>query len=317
MPASHQRQPKLRDSCDHCSNSKVRCDSESCQLPKTTSTNLSPESKPSCLRCREKGFQCEYSPARRIGRVRSKTLKSISDDVKFRLPKGDVHSASSSPPDLTEEMESPPLYSSSPEEWNDSWTTSPPMQFWQKSDPFAMPQHQQPQHGLPFEAFSPTSLEQTLVSQSCILPQLIREGAYIPLAPPTTTDNPFGSNANFAAPPPQLQDLPMPTMETSSSSSPPQPQPQRQESSSSNTSTSDDFPNLSMTSSGGKQIDDDFNTLITFADSIESKFDVFVRRRLSEQEGEGEPDQGETSFYNSLAELKRRLKWLREDVRCS
>ena len=97
MPAStHQRQPKLRDSCDHCSNSKVRCDSRSDQLSQTNNADLSPEAKPSCARCREKGFQCEYSPARRIGRVRSKTLKSISDDVKFRLPKGDVHSASSS-----------------------------------------------------------------------------------------------------------------------------------------------------------------------------------------------------------------------------
>jgi hypothetical protein len=43
---------KLKDSCDVCSSSKVRCTKE----------------KPTCARCDKYGHQCYYSPARRIGR---------------------------------------------------------------------------------------------------------------------------------------------------------------------------------------------------------------------------------------------------------
>ncbi|KAH6884209.1 hypothetical protein B0T10DRAFT_551107 [Thelonectria olida] len=43
---------KLKDSCDVCSSSKVRCTKE----------------KPSCARCCKYGHRCYYSPARRIGR---------------------------------------------------------------------------------------------------------------------------------------------------------------------------------------------------------------------------------------------------------
>ncbi|KAK9847620.1 uncharacterized protein MYU51_018477 [Penicillium brevicompactum] len=51
--------PKLKDSCDKCSSSKVRCTKE----------------KPHCLRCEKLGYDCFYSPARRVGRpYRSKEL---------------------------------------------------------------------------------------------------------------------------------------------------------------------------------------------------------------------------------------------------
>ncbi|KAJ5573555.1 uncharacterized protein N7459_007982 [Penicillium hispanicum] len=44
--------PKLKDSCDMCSSSKVKCNKD----------------KPVCSRCRKLGYPCFYSPARRIGR---------------------------------------------------------------------------------------------------------------------------------------------------------------------------------------------------------------------------------------------------------
>ncbi|KAJ5154995.1 uncharacterized protein N7500_010434 [Penicillium coprophilum] len=50
-PTSSQSQ-KLKDSCDNCSSSKVRCTKE----------------KPSCARCEKSGYACFYSPARRVGR---------------------------------------------------------------------------------------------------------------------------------------------------------------------------------------------------------------------------------------------------------
>lgn len=43
---------KLKESCDLCSTSKIRCTKE----------------KPSCKRCDKSGFRCHYSPARRVGR---------------------------------------------------------------------------------------------------------------------------------------------------------------------------------------------------------------------------------------------------------
>lgn len=54
--------PKLKDSCDKCSASKVRCTRE----------------KPFCSRCDKLGYTCFYSPARRAGRpYRSK--KQVSE----------------------------------------------------------------------------------------------------------------------------------------------------------------------------------------------------------------------------------------------
>ncbi|KAI6245260.1 hypothetical protein HI914_06548 [Erysiphe necator] len=49
------RQLKLKDTCDICSSSKVRCDKQ----------------KPTCGRCERLGQPCLYSPARRIGRPSS------------------------------------------------------------------------------------------------------------------------------------------------------------------------------------------------------------------------------------------------------
>lgn len=43
---------KLRDSCDKCSASKVRCNKQ----------------KPTCRRCEKLGYPCVYSPVRRVGR---------------------------------------------------------------------------------------------------------------------------------------------------------------------------------------------------------------------------------------------------------
>ncbi|OQD64769.1 hypothetical protein PENPOL_c007G01492 [Penicillium polonicum] len=60
--ASSLQPPKLKDSCDKCSASKVRCTRE----------------KPFCSRCDKLGYTCFYSPARRAGRpYRSK--KQVSE----------------------------------------------------------------------------------------------------------------------------------------------------------------------------------------------------------------------------------------------
>lgn len=59
--ASSLQTPKLKDSCDKCSASKVRCTRE----------------KPFCSRCDKLGYTCLYSPARRAGRpYRSKEQAS-------------------------------------------------------------------------------------------------------------------------------------------------------------------------------------------------------------------------------------------------
>jgi hypothetical protein len=63
-PLTSQTQ-KLKDSCDKCSSSKVRCTKE----------------KPSCARCDKLGYTCFYSPARRVGRpYRSKEPSSEEKD---------------------------------------------------------------------------------------------------------------------------------------------------------------------------------------------------------------------------------------------
>ena len=48
------RPPKLKDTCDMCSTSKVRCD----------------KMKPACGRCERLGYPCSYSPARRMQKRR-------------------------------------------------------------------------------------------------------------------------------------------------------------------------------------------------------------------------------------------------------
>lgn len=61
---------KLKDSCDMCSSSKVKCNKE----------------KPLCSRCRKLGYPCFYSPARRMGRPhpnrRTITRKSLEPGPK-------------------------------------------------------------------------------------------------------------------------------------------------------------------------------------------------------------------------------------------
>ena len=64
-PLTSSQTQKLKDSCDKCSSSKVRCTKE----------------KPSCARCDKLGYTCFYSPARRVGRpYRSKESSSEEKD---------------------------------------------------------------------------------------------------------------------------------------------------------------------------------------------------------------------------------------------
>ncbi|KAJ5722351.1 hypothetical protein N7488_000386 [Penicillium malachiteum] len=52
MTGTSSQNLRLKDSCDRCASSKVRCSKD----------------KPSCARCAKLGFTCLYSPARRVGR---------------------------------------------------------------------------------------------------------------------------------------------------------------------------------------------------------------------------------------------------------
>ncbi|KAB5566221.1 hypothetical protein GE09DRAFT_730862 [Coniochaeta sp. 2T2.1] len=60
----HSQHVKLKDSCDSCSASKVRCTKE----------------KPTCTRCTKLEHDCYYSPARRIGRP-NRTFSSDRDST--------------------------------------------------------------------------------------------------------------------------------------------------------------------------------------------------------------------------------------------
>lgn len=111
-------------------------------------------------------------------------------------------------------------------------------------------------------------------------------------------------------------------------------------------SSSSSSSTCSSTSLASTQVDavhDELANLTTFAESMEKKFDAVVRQRvqyrnvynefgvpmddlelqptstpdMSQQGRSGHvpsPDLSEISFYYSLAELKRRLKWVKEDV---
>jgi hypothetical protein len=75
---------KLKDSCDMCSSSKVKCDKE----------------KPNCGRCRKLGYPCFYSPARRIGRPHPnrRTISRPSPEARPACPKSSTASNDSTPP---------------------------------------------------------------------------------------------------------------------------------------------------------------------------------------------------------------------------
>ncbi|KAK4862716.1 hypothetical protein LT330_002849 [Penicillium expansum] len=69
--------PKLKDSCDKCSSSKVRCTKE----------------KPFCARCDKLGYTCFYSPARRAGRpyrLRKQLSEGINIEESNRLSAIDI-----------------------------------------------------------------------------------------------------------------------------------------------------------------------------------------------------------------------------------
>ncbi|KAJ5206710.1 hypothetical protein N7491_002674 [Penicillium cf. griseofulvum] len=72
--------PKLKDSCDKCSTSKVRCTKE----------------KPFCARCEKLGYTCFYSPARRAGRpyrVRKQISEGTNSEEPNQAPARDITTA--------------------------------------------------------------------------------------------------------------------------------------------------------------------------------------------------------------------------------
>lgn len=110
----------------------------------------------------------------------------------------------------------------------------------------------------------------------------------------------------------------------------------RNDSTSSMDTMSSEYYAYSDASSGSthsqtEAVQDELSNLSNFAESMERKFDAVVRSRLQSRdifselgtpfcdlEVEGSsvptPDMSEMAFYYSLAELKRRLKWVSEDV---
>lgn len=68
--------PKLRDSCQACASSKVKCTKE----------------KPKCSRCAKRGLTCEYLATKRAGRTSYKKQAAAAAAAKLRLAGGASHS---------------------------------------------------------------------------------------------------------------------------------------------------------------------------------------------------------------------------------
>lgn len=64
-PARPKKPWKLRQTCDPCSEAKVKCD----------------KGNPRCGRCDRLSYECVYSPARRIGRPRPRSVRSQDQDA--------------------------------------------------------------------------------------------------------------------------------------------------------------------------------------------------------------------------------------------
>lgn len=67
--------PKLRDSCQTCASSKVKCTKE----------------KPKCSRCAKRGLTCEYLATKRAGRTSYKKQAAAAAAAKLRLAGGASH----------------------------------------------------------------------------------------------------------------------------------------------------------------------------------------------------------------------------------
>ena len=91
------RTPKLRASCDNCSNAKVRCDQD----------------RPACQRCLYVNIQCNYSASRRMGKppvsAKSGNEKSKATTSARRNSKADAYSA-----DTTSECSESPKNTTQP-----------------------------------------------------------------------------------------------------------------------------------------------------------------------------------------------------------
>lgn len=295
MPSIQKRQPRLKDSCDTCSSSKVRCDKD----------------KPSCSRCSEKGLSCVYSFSRRAGR------RNTSGSV---LPRIVDRSPTSSPASM---ISTPSASSLSPQRdfSVDSSENDDKMNLW----PFPPPHPPYPMEQVPADfAWSTPNLQNGLLNQPVgIMP------SHMPM------DSTFMAPVN-------VLDAQLPPFDPLSITSHPaveQHKPMHRSSSSSSSTCS----STSLASTQVDALHDELANLTTFAESMEKKFDTVVRQRVQyrnvynefgvpvddlelpststpdmpQQGGSGHvssPDLSEISFYYSLAELKRRLKWVKEDV---
>ncbi|EME44336.1 hypothetical protein DOTSEDRAFT_172491 [Dothistroma septosporum NZE10] len=271
---AQRRHARLKDSCDHCSVAKVRCTKE----------------KPSCSRCHLRAIPCGYSYSRRAGR------RSTSRTEALDMPspiEGDTTPSAASTLDDSEPAPSSPEsiggIMGSPTSW------------------------------APVPAYS---WEQGLYQAQCEYFQQHRDhpaaSDYITAAPADPSMPML--NSGFASPPPPFQ---APAMA-------------RNFSTSSTASMSSEYYAFSDSSDSSahsqtEAVQDELSKLSNFAESMERKFDAVVRSRLQSRDSFSEfgmplgeleiedagvpaPDVSELAFYYSLAELKRRLKWVSEDV---
>nr|ANM86414.1 putative C6 transcription factor [Cladonia uncialis subsp. uncialis]AUW31248.1 putative C6 transcription factor [Cladonia uncialis subsp. uncialis] len=104
--------PKLRDSCDACSASKVKCDKE----------------KPTCARCTKKDVRCEYCVTKRAGRKHD-SRPSDQTELTPALP------WTSSPPSIDIGFQTSPTNSIQPNSWPPTSGYSDMLNFLPPADP--------------------------------------------------------------------------------------------------------------------------------------------------------------------------------------
>lgn len=262
-------------------------------------------SKPCCERCQQKGLSCCYSFSRRAGR---RTTTSNSIDLASDTSTDDIPSLTSSPEASSDNV-------SEKGEFLDAWSPST--------------SHPQPQQeAFPQPISQPDLFEDDLFRMSNgvfaqpfsfpqpLLPPLADPSPMDPLPPTTFSQN--GPLLGAIPPEPSAPATAIPDLLHARSPS-------------TSSSSSSLASNPAFTS-----IHSELSNLSDFAASMEKKFDAVVRTRMQFRDvysefgvpleefeidsgGDGgggvkTPDLSELGMYYCLAELRRRLKWLGEDV---
>ncbi|KAF2173926.1 hypothetical protein M409DRAFT_16194 [Zasmidium cellare ATCC 36951] len=310
--------PRLKEVCDSCSAAKVRCSRD----------------KDGCNRCLARGIECVYSASRRVGRRRGprhrKRTTSISSVINC------PSSPSTSLVDCTESDASPLMtYLPMPGDSLDKAALDNPY-LWSLPPHPEDPTVQFPvDHGL-------YGMQDYDLNQSFMFPMEPTNTFPGTLSPPealTPVKTSKSSSVVSEIKEPKLKQREDSTTSSSTSSSMDSSLLPRRSSSSSDLNLSmDPAADSRIHSSHITSVYDELQGLTIFAFSMEQKFDAVVRQQMScrpasssdfglpleellskpddgsNGKGRNEPGQLESAYYYSLAELRRRLKWLREDV---